>query len=114
MQNKPSCPKRGTEAVSAVAPFGSPQYSIIPPFQSDAYRAKQSQFWAGPGPRRAKDAKQSQSDAFQVWGFKYEDGQGRCSSRSGRTRKGGTPGRRPRDKGVCIWHVARGGLDWHP
>jgi hypothetical protein len=47
-------------------PSGAPlfHYSIIPPFQSDAYRAKQSQFGlAGPGPRRAKDAKQTQFPA---------------------------------------------------
>ena len=30
--NKPNCPKRGTEAVSAVAASGSPHYSSIPSF----------------------------------------------------------------------------------
>ncbi len=45
-QNKANFPKRGTEAVSAMAAVGTPifQYSIIPAFQFHADRAKQSQF----------------------------------------------------------------------
>ena len=42
------------------------------------------------------------------------DRQARCGSKSGGTRKGGTPGLRSSDKGDVIWHVARGGLDFWP
>ena len=46
--NTPNCPKRGTEAVSGGRDTPPFHYSIIPPFQSDANGAKQSQLPAGP------------------------------------------------------------------
>jgi hypothetical protein len=54
VQNEPNLEGKSCETnpISAVAAVGSPQYSgisIIPPFQSDADCAKQTQTWAGRG-----------------------------------------------------------------
>jgi hypothetical protein len=88
VQNKPNCPKRGTEAVSAVAAVKTPDHSSIPSFQTSGvgrggHCAKQTQFPAGPAGRdrrevgrRAECAKRSQTWAgWAIWGTATRRGQ---------------------------------------